>query len=177
MTLLAQPKSYRLATHQPRNCIETCNNSNSLNFCQKKAKFGHLIAAHQELSIALIKALFWDICDGVWWMDVVVQVGPKVLTSEDKEPTTTLGILSFYYHLNRSDKSININKINSIYRILLYSSTFMFYRTIYTAPMQFLATQPWGRYRPSRLTYVIPVFLKFLLICYIESLFLLTPKT
>ena len=67
--------------------------------------------------------------------DCVGQSRPKVLTSEDKEPTTTLGILFFYNHLNRSDKSININKINSMHRILLYSSTFMFDRTIYTAPM------------------------------------------
>ena len=36
--------------------------------------------------------------------DCVGRGRPKVLTSEDKEPTTTLGILFFYYHLNRSDK-------------------------------------------------------------------------
>jgi hypothetical protein len=75
-------------------------------------------------------------------MDVVVQVGPKVLTSEDKEPTTTLGILYLHHCLNHSDKWININKIDSNQRVRIHSSRFMFYRTIYTAPMQFLATQP-----------------------------------
>ena len=109
--------------------------------------------------------------------DCVGQGRPKVLTSEDKEPTTTLRILFFYYHLNRSDKSININKINSIYRILLYSSTFMFYRTIYTAPMAIPTTQPQERYRHSRPAYVNPLFIKSLPICRIESLFLLTPGT
>ena len=109
--------------------------------------------------------------------DCVGQGRPKVLTSEDREPTTTLGILSFYYHLNRSDKSININKINSIYCILLYSSTFMFYRTIYTAPMAIPTTQPQERYRHSRSAYANPLFIKSLPIRRIESLFLLTPGT
>jgi hypothetical protein len=109
--------------------------------------------------------------------DCAGQGRPKVEISEDKEPTTTLGILSFYYHLKRSDKSININKINSMYRILLYSSTFMFYRTIYTAPMAIPTTQPWERYRHSRPAYENPLFIKSLSICRIESLFLLTPRT
>jgi hypothetical protein len=109
--------------------------------------------------------------------DCVGQGRPKVWTSKDKEPTTTLRILFFYYHLNRSDKSININKINSIYCILLYSSTFMFYRTIYTAPMAIPTTQPQKRYRHSRPAYVNPLFIKSLPICRIESLFLLTPGT
>ena len=102
---------------------------------------------------------------------------PKVWTSEDKEPTTTLRILFFYYHLNRLDKSININKINSMHCILLYSSTFTFYRTIYTAPMAIPTTQPQERYRHSRPAYVNPLFVKSLSICRIESLFLLTPVT
>jgi hypothetical protein len=109
--------------------------------------------------------------------DCAGQGRPKVETSEDKEPTTTLGILSFYYHLKRSDKSININKINSMYRILLYSSTFMFYRTIYTAPMAIPTTQPQERYRHSRPAYENPLFMKSLSICRIESLFLLTSGT
>lgn len=109
--------------------------------------------------------------------DCVGQARPKVWTSEDKEPTTTLRILFFHHHLNRSDKSININKINSIYRILLYSSTFMFYRTIYTAPMAIPTTQPQERYRHSRPSYANPLFIKSLSICRIESLFLLTPRT
>lgn len=54
-------------------------------------------------------------------MDVVVQVGPKVLTSEDKEPTTTLGILYLHHCLNHSDKWININKIDSNQRLHIYS--------------------------------------------------------
>ena len=121
MALLAQPKSYRRTTRQPRNCIETCNNSNSLNFCQKKAKFGHLIAAHRELSIALIKALFdtyvMEYGGWMWWSTV----GPKVSTSEDKEPTTTLGILYLHHSLNHSDKWININKIDSNQRVRIHS--------------------------------------------------------
>ena len=76
-----------------------------------------------------------------------------------------MGILLFHYHLNRSDKSININKIDSIYRILLYSSTFMFYRTIYTAPMAIPTTQPQQRYRHSRPAYANPLFIKSLPIC------------
>ena len=54
-------------------------------------------------------------------MDVWVQVGPKVLTSEDKEPTTTLGILYLHHCLNHSDKWININKIDSNQRVRIHS--------------------------------------------------------
>jgi hypothetical protein len=59
MTDLAQPKSYRLATLQPKNCIETLNACNSLSFHpKKKAKMGHLERPHRDLSLSLIKSLF-----------------------------------------------------------------------------------------------------------------------
>jgi len=54
-------------------------------------------------------------------MDVWVLVGPKVSTSKDKEPTTTLGILYLHHCLNHSDKWININKIDSNQRLQIYS--------------------------------------------------------
>lgn len=84
---------------------------------------------------------------------------PKVLTSEDKEPTTTFGILYFHHHLNHSVGWFYINKIHNNERILLYSLTFMFYRTIYTAPMQIPTTQPHKRYRHSRPAYANPLFI------------------
>ena len=64
-----------------------------------------------------------------------------------------------------------------MHHILLHSSTFMFYRTIYTDPMAIPTTQPLKTYRHSRPAYAIPLFFKSLSICRIESLFLLTPWT
>ena len=177
MTDLARPKSYRLTTLKPRNCIETLNNSNSLNFCQKKAKIGHLIRAHRDLSIITNKIIIWYIYDDVWLMIVSVKVGLRSWPQRIRSQLQLCGILFFHYHLNRSDKWININKINSISS---YTASFINIHVLsydlhrsYGNPNDSAAE----RYRHSRPAYANPLFLKSLSICRIESLFLLTPGT